>query len=55
MINKDGEIYMKSKNHLLGKDIYIPGDISSAAYFIVASLLIKGSRITIKKCRDKSY
>ncbi|MBC7333207.1 MAG: 3-phosphoshikimate 1-carboxyvinyltransferase [Actinobacteria bacterium] len=33
---------------LVGKNIYVPGDISSATYFIVASLLIKDSRILIK-------
>ncbi len=33
---------------LKGKNIYIPCDISSAAYFIVASLILKGSRILIK-------
>ena len=31
------------------KSIYIPGDISSASFFMVASALIPGSRITIKK------
>ena len=31
-----------------GKDIYVPGDISSAAYFIVASLILKDSRIIIR-------
>ncbi|MBU1043798.1 MAG: 3-phosphoshikimate 1-carboxyvinyltransferase [Candidatus Omnitrophica bacterium] len=29
--------------------IFIPGDISSAAFFIVAAALIKGSKITIKQ------
>lgn len=31
------------------KNIYIPGDISSASFFIVASVIIPGSRVTIKK------
>jgi 3-phosphoshikimate 1-carboxyvinyltransferase len=31
-----------------GKDFTIPGDISSAAFFIVAALIIKNSKITIK-------
>jgi len=33
---------------LKGKNIYIPGDISSAAFFIVASLICKNSRTIIK-------
>lgn len=33
-------------NHL---DLTIPGDFSSAAYFIVAALLISGSEVTIEK------
>ena len=33
---------------LQGKNLYIPGDISSAAYFIVAGLILKESDITIK-------
>jgi len=33
---------------LEGQDIYIPGDISSAAYFITAGLLVPNSVITIK-------
>lgn len=33
---------------LYGQDIRIPGDISSAAYFITAALLVPGSRITMR-------
>ena len=33
---------------LKGKNLFIPGDISSAAYFIVASLILKNSRIYIR-------
>jgi 3-phosphoshikimate 1-carboxyvinyltransferase len=35
-------------NVLKGKNIYIPGDISSAAFFIVACLILRGSHIIIK-------
>lgn len=45
---KDGIIYMDSLGTLEGKDIYIPGDISSAAYFMVAGLLIESSHIMIR-------
>lgn len=31
-----------------GRDIYVPGDISSASFFIVAATIIKGSSILIK-------
>jgi 3-phosphoshikimate 1-carboxyvinyltransferase len=33
---------------LRAKNVYIPGDISSAAYFIVAALILKGSHLIIK-------
>jgi 3-phosphoshikimate 1-carboxyvinyltransferase len=48
-ISYDGKnTKIKSTKALKGKNIYIPGDISSAAYFIVASLILKGSKILIK-------
>jgi len=31
-----------------GKDIFVPGDISSAAFFIAAGVLVKGSKLLIK-------
>lgn len=48
VVNKKGQIYVNPKGTLTGKNVYIPGDISSAAYFIVAAILIKGSNIVIK-------
>ena len=33
---------------LKGRNIYVPGDISSAAYFIIASLILKSSHTVIK-------
>lgn len=45
---KDGVIYIDSKSKLKGKNIYIPGDISSASYFIVAATLVEGSDLIIK-------
>jgi 3-phosphoshikimate 1-carboxyvinyltransferase len=48
-ISYDGKnTKVKSGKPLIGKNIYVPGDISSAAYFIIASLILKGSRILIK-------
>jgi len=33
---------------LKGKDIYVPGDFSSAAFFIVAGIILENSRVLIK-------
>ena len=35
-------------NELFGQKIFVPGDISSAAYFIAAGLLVPHSEIVIK-------
>lgn len=35
-------------DELYGQDILVPGDISSAAYFIVAALIVPGSQVLIK-------
>jgi len=45
---KDKSIIMDSEAFLEGKNIYVPGDISSAAYFIVAATLIKGSNLVVR-------
>jgi 3-phosphoshikimate 1-carboxyvinyltransferase len=42
------KITLKEKNELKGKEISIPGDISSAAFFLVLASIIKGSRLLIK-------
>ena len=42
------KITLKEKNKLISKDLSIPGDISSAAFFLVLASIIKGSRLTIK-------
>lgn len=41
-------ISLSPKNKLKGNIINVPGDISSAAFFIVAALVLEGSEITIK-------
>ncbi|MCF6464080.1 3-phosphoshikimate 1-carboxyvinyltransferase [Clostridium sp. Cult1] len=48
VINKEGQIFIKSNPGLVGKEIHVPGDISSAAYFIVAATLINNSNIIIR-------
>ena len=48
-ISKNGEkISLESPNFLKSRDIYIPGDFSSAAFLIVAGLIISKSKITLK-------
>ena len=39
---------VKPANRLIGRKLLVPGDISSAAYFIVAGLITPDSEITIK-------
>lgn len=43
------EIKVIGGKELRGMDIFIPGDISSAAYFIAAASILKDSQITIKQ------
>jgi 3-phosphoshikimate 1-carboxyvinyltransferase len=47
-INVEGlHIKIKSSSELKGLEIYVPGDFSSAAFFIVGAMLIKDSEVTI--------
>jgi 3-phosphoshikimate 1-carboxyvinyltransferase len=41
-------VTIKGGDELYGRDTTIPGDFSSAAFFIVAALLLKGSEITVR-------
>ena len=43
------EIKIKGGTELRSADIFIPGDISSAAYFIVAASILRDSQIIIKQ------
>ena len=48
-VKKNGnKITINSDDECLGTNIMVPGDISSAAFFIVAATLIKGSELLIK-------
>ncbi len=48
-IYKEGNVICMDSNYPpSGRDLYVPGDISSASYFIVAATLIEGSVLTIK-------
>ncbi|WP_423142172.1 3-phosphoshikimate 1-carboxyvinyltransferase [Parablastomonas sp. CN1-191] len=46
--NGDRAIYLTGEAELTGQDIVVPGDPSSAAFFIVAALLVPGSELTIE-------
>ena len=48
-IETDGlSVTISGKKPLISRDVKIPGDISSAAFFIVAGLLVEGSDIILK-------
>ncbi|MBA2656170.1 MAG: 3-phosphoshikimate 1-carboxyvinyltransferase [Tatlockia sp.] len=44
----ENTVIINSESECIGTDIRVPGDISSAAFFIVAATLIPGSELTIK-------
>ena len=46
--SSENRISLKEKNKLIAKDLSIPGDTSSAAFFLVLASIIKGSRLLIK-------
>ena len=48
VIRKGNQISIKKANRLIGCEIIIPGDFSSAAYFIVAAILTPNSNIIIE-------
>jgi 3-phosphoshikimate 1-carboxyvinyltransferase len=41
-------IAVTGRPRLTGRDLYVPSDLSSAAFFIAAALLVPGSRLTIR-------
>jgi 3-phosphoshikimate 1-carboxyvinyltransferase len=41
-------ITLTGRPHLTGRELMVPSDISSAAFFIVAALLVPGSQLTIR-------
>jgi 3-phosphoshikimate 1-carboxyvinyltransferase len=48
-INVDGlSVMIKGGTELKGTEVHVPGDFSSAAFFIIGALLIKDSDITIE-------
>ncbi|EOD01337.1 3-phosphoshikimate 1-carboxyvinyltransferase [Caldisalinibacter kiritimatiensis] len=49
VVIKGKHVILNKTTKLKGKEIIVPGDISSAAFFIVGALILKGSRIVIKQ------
>jgi 3-phosphoshikimate 1-carboxyvinyltransferase len=42
------KITLTGRPHLTGRELMVPADLSSAAFFIVAALLVPGSQLTIR-------
>jgi 3-phosphoshikimate 1-carboxyvinyltransferase len=42
------KITLTGRPHLTGRELTVPSDLSSAAFFIVAALLVPGSQLTIR-------
>jgi 3-phosphoshikimate 1-carboxyvinyltransferase len=43
------KITLTGRPHLTGRELMVPSDLSSAAFFIVAALLVPGSQLTIRR------
>jgi 3-phosphoshikimate 1-carboxyvinyltransferase len=41
-------ITLEGRPHLTGRELFVPSDLSSAAFFIVAALLVPGSELVIR-------
>ena len=46
--NGQRRITLAGRPHLTGRELMVPSDLSSAAFFIVAALLVPGSQLTIR-------
>jgi 3-phosphoshikimate 1-carboxyvinyltransferase len=46
--NDQRKISLTGRPHLTGRELMVPSDLSSAAFFIVAALLVPGSHLTIR-------
>lgn len=45
---QDKRITIEPQNHFVGTNVFVPGDISSAAFFLVAGTIVKNSEFTLK-------
>lgn len=48
ILQEGNKITIEPRPSLVGRDIRVPGDISSAAYFIAAGLIVPGSKLLIR-------
>lgn len=48
LTNDQRKITLTGRPHLTGRELMVPSDLSSAAFFIVAALLVPGSQLTIR-------
>jgi len=48
IIKKNGEIFISGKNELIAENITVPGDFSTAAYFLALAATTKFSKIVLK-------
>lgn len=48
VVSRRGEISIEGRPVLKGKQLVVPGDLSSAAFFLVAAMLRPGSRVAIQ-------
>lgn len=46
--HKDNTLVINAANECLGTEVFVPGDISSSAFFIVAATIIPGSDVLIR-------
>ena len=52
--NSQTSIYIKGKQELTSNNIYVPSDLSSSAFFIIAALINKGSKINLNNININS-
>ncbi|MFA5275951.1 MAG: 3-phosphoshikimate 1-carboxyvinyltransferase [Candidatus Omnitrophota bacterium] len=56
IVSKKNKIYVKGARKLVSPvKVYVPGDISSASFFIVAATVLPGSKIVIRKVSLNPY
>lgn len=48
LIVQGNEILMETSKYMIGKEIFVPGDISTAAFYMTAALLFEGSEVVLK-------
>jgi len=44
----DGGVSIEPQPHLVGREVHVPGDISSAAFYLVAASIVPGSELLLR-------